>query len=119
MSKQEYKPPTGQPAGWSENQQGGYSASAVPAYNSQTQERGWGGHSQQQGYPQQGYQQGYQQQGYPQQGYQQGYPQQGGYYNQQQPQYTVQQQRPSGGGGGCLTGCLAALCVCCTLDMLF
>lgn len=119
MSKQEYAPPTGQPAGWGDKNQGssGYNAAPAPSYNNQSQERGWGG--QQGGYPQQG---GYQQ-GYPPQqgGYQQGYPpQQGGYYNQQQPQYVVQQQKPSkGGGGGCLTGCLAAMCVCCTLDMLF
>jgi len=111
MSK-EYQPPTGAPPNWSNNDLSGYSpAPAAPAYSSQTQDRGWGGghHYQQQGYQQ-----------YPQQGYQQGYPQQGGgYYAQQQPVY-VQQQHPSGGGGeGCLMGCLAALCVCCTLDMLF
>ena len=31
----------------------------------------------------------------------------------------VQQQPRSGGNDSCLMGCLAALCVCCTLDMLF
>ena len=30
----------------------------------------------------------------------------------------VQQQPRSGGNDSCLMGCLAALCVCCTLDML-
>lgn len=111
-----YDPPTGAPPNWSAQGNGasaggGYQAQSQPQYNQQTQDRGYGG-----GYGG-GYQQGYQQQGYQQQGY----PQQGGYYNAppQQPMY-VQQQRPSGGGSeGCLMGCLAALCVCCTLDMLF
>lgn len=122
-----YDPPTGAPPNWSGQDGGhtaaaggggGYTAQSQPQYNQQTQDRGYGGGGygggyQQQGYQQQGYQQGYQQGGYP--------PQQGGYYNAQpqQPMY-VQQQRPSGdAGGSCLMACLAALCVCCTLDMLF
>ncbi|AOW05696.1 hypothetical protein B0I72DRAFT_133020 [Yarrowia lipolytica] len=89
---------------------------------------------QQQGYQQQGgYNQGYNNQGgyYPQQGYQQGYNQ--GYPQQQagyaapppQPMYAqqpvyVQQQSPQRGGqDDCLMACLAAMCVCCTLEMLF
>ena len=87
-----------------------------------TQERGYPPQQQQQYYQQQpqqqpGYynQQGYNQQGYNQQGYnQQGYNQQG----QQQPVY-VQQQPPKKGNEGCMTACLAALCICCTMDMLF
>ncbi|ODV79147.1 uncharacterized protein CANTADRAFT_90252 [Suhomyces tanzawaensis NRRL Y-17324] len=122
----DYTPPTGAPPSWSQTQlngnaQLGYVAQAQPSYDAQQQTRG---------YPQQGYGQQHQQYNYggPQQGYgghQQGYPQQGygggpqqGYYQQQQPMY-VQQKKSSGGGEGCLMGCLAALCVCCTLDMLF
>lgn len=40
-----------------------------------------------------------------------------GYY-QQQPIY-VQQQPPSRNNDDCLTACLAGLCICCTLDLLF
>ncbi|CAI4998214.1 CFC_HP_G0099550.mRNA.1.CDS.1 [Saccharomyces cerevisiae] len=95
------------------------------AHQNKTQERGYPPQQQQQYYQQQqhpGYynQQGYNQQGYNQQGYnQQGYNQQG--YNQQghqQPVY-VQQQPPQRGNEGCLAACLAALCICCTMDMLF
>ena len=66
-----------------------------------------------------------QQQGYnaygpppPQGGYYQQQPGGGGYYQQQQQPMYVQQQPRSGGNDSCLMGCLAALCVCCTLDML-
>lgn len=53
----------------------------------------------------------------PQGGY--GYPQGGGYYQQQpQQQYYVQQKRSSG-NENCLMACLAGMCICCTLDMLF
>ncbi|QLQ80347.1 hypothetical protein HG537_0D03480 [Torulaspora globosa] len=67
--------------------------------------------------PQQQY---YQQ--YPQPQYQQ-QPQYPQYYqqqppHQQQPIY-VQQQPPRSGNEDCLTACLAALCICCTLDLLF
>jgi hypothetical protein len=116
MSKQEYEPPTGQPPSWSQSNPLGYVPQAQPSYGHDNQQRGYGAppHGYQQGYPppQQGYQQGYPppQQGYPP-------PQQGGYYQQQQPMY-VQQQRLSN-NEGCLMACLAALCVCCTLDMLF
>lgn len=110
-----YAPPTGAPPNWSEGNNTssrGYVPQAQPAYGQQDQDRGWGGGHQAYGG---GYQQGYPQQGYPQQGY----PQQGGgYYQQQQPMY-VQQQHSSGAGGSCLMGCLAALCVCCTLDAIF
>lgn len=121
-----YAPPTGAPPNWSESNNassGGYVPQAQPAYGQQNQDRGWGG-DQQQGYGG-GYQQGYAQQGYPQQGYaqqgyaQQGYPQQGGYYQQQQQPMYVQQKHSSGAGQSCLMGCLAALCVCCTLDAIF
>lgn len=119
-----YDPPTGAPPNWSQgnNSSGGYVPQAQPAYGQQTQDRGWGGNGGHQAYGQQGYgQQGYGQQGYGQQGYgQQGYGQQGGYYQQQpqQPMY-VQQQSSSGGGQSCLMGCLAAMCLCCTLDAIF
>ena len=116
-----YAPPTGAPPNWSESNNassGGYVPQAQPAYGQQNQDRGWGG-GQHQGYGG-GYQQGYPQQGYSQQGYpQQGYPQQGGYYQQQQQPMYVQQKHSSGGGQSCLMGCLAALCVCCTLDAIF
>ncbi|QEL58008.1 hypothetical protein CJJ09_000038 [Candidozyma auris] len=71
-----------------------------------------GGHHQQGygGYPQQGYG------GPPQGGY--GYPQ-GGYYQQQPQQQYYVQQKQSSGNESCLMACLAGLCVCCTLDMLF
>ena len=88
-----------------------------PNYSNQTQDRGMFSHNQ----PQQGY---YQQ---PQQGYYQQPPTGQYYQQQQQPYYQPQQQQPmyvqqqprSGGNESCLMGCLAALCVCCTLDMLF
>ncbi|CAH2353411.1 cysteine-rich and transmembrane domain-containing protein [[Candida] railenensis] len=117
MSKQEYTPPTGQPPSWSEaggssNNHAGYVPQAQPSYNQNYQQRGY--QPQYQQGPPQGYYQ--QQQGYPPQ--QGGYPpQQGGYYQQQQPVY-VQQQRQSN-NDGCLMACLAALCICCTLDVLF
>lgn len=115
MSKQEYNPPTGKPPSWDSNgnssNQGGYVPQAQPSYGPGTQDRGYQPQYQQQGaYPPQqgGYYQ--QQQGYPP-------PQQGGYYQQQQPVY-VQQQRTLN-NDGCLMACLAALCICCTLDVLF
>ncbi|KAL6944691.1 hypothetical protein ACO0RG_001436 [Hanseniaspora osmophila] len=114
--KQQYTRPSGPP-----QQQHQYS-------QTETHDRGYAPQQQyyqqqqpqQQGYSQQGYpQQGYQQQGYPQQGYpQQGYQQQGYYQQQQQPMY-VQQPKPTNNNQDCLTACLAAMCVCCTLDMLF
>ena len=52
----------------------------------------------------------YQQQYYPYQGQQQQHP--------QQPVY-VQQAPPQRGNNDCLTACLATMCLCCTLDMLF
>ncbi|KAF3988391.1 hypothetical protein FT663_00832 [Candidozyma haemuli var. vulneris] len=134
-----YNPPTGPPPNWADSKsapvtdeaagqsgQGasrGYAAQSQPEY----QQRGYGGGPPQQqqgygGYPQQGYGGGgYQQQpgygGPPPQGY--GYPQGGGYYQQQpQQQYYVQQKRSSG-NESCLMACLAGLCICCTLDMLF
>ncbi|KAL6451276.1 hypothetical protein SBY92_002615 [Candida maltosa Xu316] len=117
MSKNEYfDKPSGPPPNYGNNaNQSSYVPQSQPQYSQQTQDRGFlGGNHQQQGYN-----------AYPPQGqqyYQQGPPQQGGYYQQQQhyqqPMY-VQQQPRSGGTESCLMGCLAALCVCCTLDMLF
>ncbi|KAK6197434.1 uncharacterized protein RJT21DRAFT_3527 [Scheffersomyces amazonensis] len=115
MSK-EYNPPTGAPPNWgNEGGQQGYVPQAQPSYNTQQQDRGYGGYQQQQGYgggypPQQGYG------GYPpqQQGY--GGPPPGGYYQQQQPVYVQQQPQRD---DSCLMACLGALCICCTLDMLF
>ncbi|KAK6457959.1 uncharacterized protein RJT20DRAFT_27876 [Scheffersomyces xylosifermentans] len=110
--KDEYAPPTGAPPNWGasnqyQSQQGGYIPQAQPTYHNQQQDRGYGGY--QQGYggppPQQQY------------GYGAPPPQQGYYQQQQQPMY-VQQQKSSN-NEGCLMACLAALCVCCTLDMLF
>ncbi|RLV82571.1 hypothetical protein JA9_003808 [Meyerozyma sp. JA9] len=123
MSKQEYEAPTGAPPSWNQGNStsgGGYVPQQQPAYTPNDQDRGFGGF----GGHQQGYGGGYQQGGYPPQGgYGGGYPQGGyppqgqGYYQQQQPMY-VQQQR-GGGSEGCLMACLGALCICCTLDMLF
>lgn len=117
MSKDEYNPPTGAPPNWSQQPQdhqnySGYAPQAQPAYNQQTQDRGFGGY----------HQQGYQPpppQGYYQQPGQYGAPPQGGYYQAQpqQPMY-VQQQKTSD-NSSCLMGCLAAMCLCCTLDMIF
>lgn len=109
----DYKAPTGAPPEWGNNG-GQQHPQQLYQGNGTEGDRGMFGHHQQQQYgggypPQQGY---YQQ---PQQGYYQ-QPQQG-YYQQQQPVYVQQQGRSS--SDGCLTGCLAALCVCCTLDMLF
>ncbi|CCE92018.1 uncharacterized protein TDEL_0D04340 [Torulaspora delbrueckii] len=78
-------------------------------------ERGFFSGNQQQ--PQYYQQQQYQQQQYPPQQYPQYY-QQGPPQHQQQPIY-VQQQPPKSGNQDCLTACLAAMCICCTLDMLF
>lgn len=123
MSKQEYQAPTGAPPSWNQGgltSGGGYVPQQQPAYTPNDQDRGIGGFG---GHHQQGYGGGYQQGGYPPQGGygghpQGGYPPQGqGYYQQQQPMY-VQQQR-GGGSEGCLMACLGALCICCTLDMLF
>lgn len=133
QGKAEYVPPTGPPPSWNHGgSDKGYVPQAQPAYSAQEQDRGFFGGSSghqggyNQGYGQQGYggygQQGYGgygQQGYGQHGgYQPGYGQQGGYYQQQQPMY-VQQQRDSGGAESCLLACLGAMCICCTLDMLF
>ncbi|CAI4059628.1 hypothetical protein SUVZ_04G2230 [Saccharomyces uvarum] len=83
-----------------------------PGYDSGS--RGFAPQQNQQYYPPQQQQQYYQQQ--PQYYQQQQQPQ---YYQQnpQQPIY-IQQQRASSGNQDCLTGCLAGLCLCCTLDML-
>ncbi|KAM9940053.1 hypothetical protein OXX80_000480 [Metschnikowia pulcherrima] len=113
-----YNPPTGPPPSWDAknaeaphgapptNVSRGYAPPQQPNYQQQAY---------QQGYNQGGYGQG----GYSQGGYQQG-PPQGGYY-QQQPQqpYYVQQQKPSNNNSNCLMGCLAAMCLCCTLDAIF
>lgn len=125
MSKQEYQAPTGAPPSWNQanlTSGGGYVPQQQPAYTPNDQDRGFGGFG---GHHQQGYGGGYQQGGYPPQGgYGGGYPQGGyppqgqGYYQQQQPMYVQQQQR-GGGSEGCLMACLGALCICCTLDMLF
>jgi hypothetical protein len=132
-SKGEYIPPTGAPPSWAQDQSGqgaksssGYVPQAQPSYNAHDQDRGYGGQGGQGGYQQQGYggyppaapqQLGYG--GYPQQ-QQQGYPpQQQGYYQQQQQPMYVQQKLSGTLNQGCLMGCLAALCLCCTLDMLF
>ncbi|SCW00212.1 LAFE_0B11914g1_1 [Lachancea fermentati] len=80
-----------------------------------------GNYSSSRGYPQQNY--GAPQQAYygnqPPQYYQQPPPQQPGYYQQQQQPIYVQQQRPTSNNQDCLTACLAGMCLCCTLDMLF
>ena len=110
MSKQEYQAPTGAPPSWNQanlTSGGGYVPQQQPAYTPNDQDRGFGGFG---GHHQQGYGGGYQQGGYPPQGQ--------GYYQQQQPMYVQQQQR-GGGSEGCLMACLGALCICCTLDMLF
>lgn len=105
-----YNPPTGPPPNWESKEQN----SSAPAPQGE-QSRGYGGQQQPYYQPQQGYQQGYN--GPPQQGYYQGQPQ-GGYYQQQpQQQYYVQQKKSN--NNDCLMGCLAAMCVCCTLDAIF
>ncbi|SMN22924.1 similar to Saccharomyces cerevisiae YBR016W Tail-anchored plasma membrane protein containing a conserved CYSTM module [Maudiozyma saulgeensis] len=82
-----------------------------PNNNSQTQQ--YSQHQQNRGYqPQQ--QQQYQQ---PPQYYQQ--PQQPQYYQQPQQPIYVQQQPPQRGNDDCLTACLAAMCVCLTLNVIF
>ncbi|KAK9458497.1 uncharacterized protein V1516DRAFT_682580 [Lipomyces oligophaga] len=102
-----YGPPSGPPPGM--NSDRGYPSQPQQAYGGQ------GGY-----YPQQ--QQGGYYNGPPQGGYyngpQQGYPQQG-YQGQQQPNTVYVQQQPQrSDSDGCLMGCCAALCVCCTLDAL-
>lgn len=123
-----YNPPTGPPPNWSDSKgqtnnnnasaggQGETSRGYAPPLQPQYQQQGYGGY--QQGGQQGGY---YQQQGPPQGGYyQQQGQQQGGYYQQQpQQQYYVQQKKSGGGSEGCLMGCLAAMCLCCTLDAIF
>ncbi|KAI5958739.1 uncharacterized protein KGF55_005738 [Candida pseudojiufengensis] len=128
MSKNEYfNTPDGPPPAFSQSQNqssnqnhgnSSYVPQAQPSYNTQQQDRAFGYHHNQ---PQQGYGQGpppnayYQHQpGYGQPPY--GHPPQG-YYQQQQPMY-VQQQKSSN-NNDCLMACLAAMCVCCTLDMIF
>ncbi|KAI5967152.1 hypothetical protein CANMA_003209 [Candida margitis] len=121
MSKNEYyNAPQGPPPSFNQSQGasgsagGSYVPQSQPQYNADTQDRGFGYHQQQgygQGPPPNAYYQ--QQPGYGGGGY----PQQGGYYPQQQPMY-VQQQRSSN-NQDCLLACLAALCVCCTLDAIF
>ncbi|SGZ53448.1 CIC11C00000000713 [Sungouiella intermedia] len=107
-----YNPPTGPPPNWDDKQQ------SAPLGNQSQTDRGYAP-PQQPHYQQQGYGGGYGQQGPPQGGYYQQGPPQGGYYQQQpQQQYYVQQQKSSS-SNGCLMGCLAALCMCCTLDALF
>lgn len=120
MSKNEYyNPPQGPPPTFSQSEGvsggagGSYVPQSQPQYNADTQDRAFGYH-QQQGYGQGPPPNAYYQQ---QPGYGGGYPQQGGYYQQQQPMY-VQQQRSSN-NQDCLLACLAALCVCCTLDAIF
>ncbi|RCK65802.1 hypothetical protein Cantr_01623 [Candida viswanathii] len=118
MSKNEYfDKPSGPPPNYGNQNQSkssNYVPQAQPNYSLQTQDRGMF-HSNQP-------QQGYYQQHPPQQGYYQQGPPQGQYYQQpqyqQQPMY-VQQQPRNDGNETCLMACLAALCVCCTLDMLF
>ncbi|CAL9735338.1 hypothetical protein MOSE0_H03620 [Monosporozyma servazzii] len=88
-----------------------YSRPSVPPPSqntSQYQERGYPPQQQQPPY--------YQQQQQPQYYQQQQQPQ----YYQQQPQQPiyVQQQAPQRGNDDCMTACLAAMCICCTLDML-
>ncbi|CCC71858.1 hypothetical protein NCAS_0I01900 [Naumovozyma castellii] len=90
-----------------------YSRPSVPPPGHESQ--GTRGYPPQQQQPPQYYQQPPQQQYYQPQ-------QQPQYYQQQQqpqpqPVY-VQQQAPQRGNEDCLTGCLAGLCICCTLDML-
>ncbi|MDC6271523.1 hypothetical protein PP707_04425 [Acetobacter pasteurianus] len=120
MSKNEYfNSPEGPPPNFQQSQShvGGnsYVPQAQPSYNNTTQDRGMFSHNQPQ--YQQGYGQGPPPNAYYQQqpGYGQ-YPQQQ-YHPQQQPMY-VQQQRSSN-NNDCLMACLAAMCVCCTLDMIF
>ncbi|AWU75309.1 uncharacterized protein C5L36_0B05555 [Pichia kudriavzevii] len=96
-----YQPPNGPPP----QNQGYYG-------NNGAQEKGFLGNNQG---PNQGY---YQQQPPQQQYYQQQPPQQQYYQQQPQPVY-VQQQQPQKDNNDCCMACLAALCVCCTLDALF
>ncbi|KAI5950687.1 hypothetical protein KGF57_004235 [Candida theae] len=111
MSKAEYyNPPQGPPPSHSPGGAGGsYVPQSQPQYSAATQDRGFGYHQQQ------GYGQGPPPNAYYQQ--QQAYPPQGGYYPQQQPMY-VQQQRTNN-NNDCLMACLAAMCICCTLDAIF
>ncbi|ODV65292.1 hypothetical protein HYPBUDRAFT_150658 [Hyphopichia burtonii NRRL Y-1933] len=115
-----YNPPTGAPPNWSESQGGGYAPQSQPSYQPQDQDRGVFGGGQG-GYPQQGYggQPGYGGGYGGQPGYGGGGYGQQGYYQQQQPMYVQQQGGGGAGASTCLTACLGALCVCCTLDMLF
>lgn len=101
LKRMSYQAPQGPPPGQGNQNQSYYQGEKGNMYQQQ---------------PQQGY---YQQQQPPQQYYQQ-QPQQG-YYQQQQPQpvYVQQQQPQQGRNDDCCMACLAALCVCCTLDALF
>ncbi|CAD6608728.1 XXYS1_4_G0045470.mRNA.1.CDS.1 [Saccharomyces cerevisiae] len=95
-----------------------YSRPSAPPPGYETASRGYAPSQSQQNY-------------YPPQQQQQYHQQQPQYYQQQQPQYYqqhpqhpqqpiyVQQQPASSGNEDCLAGCLAGLCLCCTLDMLF
>ncbi|EEU04953.1 YDL012C-like protein [Saccharomyces cerevisiae JAY291] len=108
MSAQDYY-------GNSASKQSVYSRPSAPPPGYETASRGYAPSQSQQNY-------------YPPQQQQQQYQQQPQYYQQQQPQYYqqhpqqpiyVQQQPASSGNEDCLAGCLAGLCLCCTLDMLF
>ncbi|RKP28927.1 hypothetical protein METBISCDRAFT_28661 [Metschnikowia bicuspidata] len=110
-----YNPPTGPPLNWDNKNAGqggpygnearGYAPQPQPNYNHQNY--GGNNHSGPGGPPG-----GYFQQGPP--------PPQGGYYQQQpQQQYYVQQQPKKDNNSNCLMGCLAAMCLCCTLDAIF
>lgn len=111
-----YNPPTGPPLNWNNKNAGqgspygnearGYAPQPQPNYNQQN----YGGWNNQYGPP--GPPGGYYQQGSP--------APQGGYTQQQpQPQYYVQQQPKKDNNSNCLMGCLAAMCLCCTLDAIF
>ncbi|CAK9441510.1 uncharacterized protein LODBEIA_P53780 [Lodderomyces beijingensis] len=117
MSKNEYfNSPEGPPPNFQQSQQqnSSYVPQAQPSYNNQTQDRGMFSSNQPH------YQQGYGQ-GPPPNAYYQHQPQYGGgghYYPQQQQPMYVQQQRTDN-NNDCLMACLAAMCICCTLDMIF
>ncbi|KAI5956173.1 hypothetical protein KGF54_000648 [Candida jiufengensis] len=127
MSKNEYfNTPEGPPPTFNQsqssqppqNKSSNYVPQPQPQYNHQQQDRAFGfnNHHQQQGYGQGPPPNAYYQHQQPHYGQQYGHPPQG-YYPQQQPMY-VQQQKSSN-NSDCLMGCLAAMCICCTLDMMF
>ncbi|KAH3675664.1 hypothetical protein WICMUC_002581 [Wickerhamomyces mucosus] len=96
------------------NQQYNAPSGPPPGHFQGNSDRGYYQQPQQNQYYQQPPQQAY----YQQQG---GYapPQQGYYQQQQQPVYVQQPPQQNNNSGDCLTICLASLCCCLTMDLLF